>query len=187
MSTKNLAYVSIFAAITAVCAQIFINLPFTPVPVTLQVLAVFLSGALLGSRLGAMSQIVYLLLGAIGIPVFASFSGGFHILVGYTGGYLLSYPIASYLIGKISNLYKGDSPVLKNVTTGFSMVIGLIVIYLLGASQYALVANVSFIKSISVTVIPFIIPDLMKLLVAVALTYPVKNALLKSKLLPASN
>ena len=79
------------AAVTAVTAQITIPLPFSPVPFTLQVLAVILSGLLIGPRYGALSQAIYVLIGAIGVPVFASFSGGLGIVLGPTGGYLLCY------------------------------------------------------------------------------------------------
>src|ERR687889_115461 len=87
------------AAVTAVTAQITIPLPFSPVPFTLQVLAVILSGLLLGPRYGALSQAIYVLIGAIGVPVFAGFSGGLGIVLGPTGGYLLSYPAAAAVAG----------------------------------------------------------------------------------------
>jgi biotin transport system substrate-specific component len=99
LKASTMARVALMAALAAVGAQIAIPLPFSPVPFTLQVPAVILSGLLLGSRHGALSQIVYLLLGAAGAPVFAQFSGGFAHLVGPTGGYLLSYPLAAAVAG----------------------------------------------------------------------------------------
>src|SRR5829696_7645933 len=85
------------AAVTAAAAQI--TIPLSPVPFTLQVLAVILSGLLLGVRHGALAQAVYVLVGAIGVPVFAGFKGGLGILLGPTGGYLISYPIAAAVAG----------------------------------------------------------------------------------------
>jgi biotin transport system substrate-specific component len=85
------------AAVTAVAAQIAIPTP--PVPFTLQVLAVLLSGLLLGTRHGALAQAVYVLVGAIGVPVFAQFSGGLGVVLGPTGGYLVSYPVAAAVAG----------------------------------------------------------------------------------------
>ena len=99
MRAAVMARVALMAALTAVGAQISIPLPFTPVPFTLQVPMVVLSGLLLGVRYGALSQVVYLLLGAIGLPVFAKFSAGLGIILGPTGGYLVSYPFAAAVAG----------------------------------------------------------------------------------------
>src|SRR5215207_3565682 len=88
---------ALMAAVTAVAAQIAI--PLEPVPFTLQVLAVILSGLLLGPRYGALAQAIYVLVGAVGVPVFAQFSGGLGVVLGPTGGYLVSYPIAASVAG----------------------------------------------------------------------------------------
>lgn len=183
MKTKDLILAAMFAALTAVCAQISVPTPFSPVPVTLQVLSVFLSGIILGGRLGAISQLVYLALGAVGVPVFANLSGGAQKLIGVTGGYLLSYPIASYLIGKVSALYKGKSVHSTMVVYGFSMSIGLAIIYLLGSFQFAVLNSMTIQQSLKLTVIPFIIPDLIKLGISIPLAYSVKNTLLKAKVI----
>src|SRR3954467_11245078 len=93
------ASVVLFVALTAAAAQISIPLPFTPVPFTLQPMVVLLGGAALGSRLGMSSQVLYLLLGLAGLPVFAAspvLPQGFGRLLGPTGGYLLSYPFAAF-------------------------------------------------------------------------------------------
>ncbi len=85
--------VALMAAVTAVAAQIAVPIP--PVPFTLQVLAVILSGLLLGPRYGALAQAIYVLVGAVGVPVFAEFSGCMGVVLGPSGGYLVSYPIAA--------------------------------------------------------------------------------------------
>jgi biotin transport system substrate-specific component len=90
---------ALMAAVTAVAAQIAIPLPFSPVPFTLQVLVVILSGLLLGPRHGALAQVVYVLVGAVGVPVFAQFSGGLGVVLGPTGGYILSYPLSAAIAG----------------------------------------------------------------------------------------
>src|SRR3712207_3531477 len=90
---------ALMAAVTAVAAQIAGPLPFSPVPFTLQVLAVMLSGLLLGPRYGALAQAIYVLVGAVGVPVFAQFHGGLGVVLGPTGGYLLSYPLAAAIAG----------------------------------------------------------------------------------------
>lgn len=98
---RGMVFAALFAALTGAVAWFKIPLPFTPVPITLQTLVVLLSGAMLGSYYGALAMIIYLILGAIGLPVFAGGSSGFGALFGPTGGYLLSYPIAAFIIGKM--------------------------------------------------------------------------------------
>ncbi|MBI2653327.1 biotin transporter BioY [Candidatus Woesearchaeota archaeon] len=98
---KGMVFAALFAAFTAAVAWFKIPLPFTPVPITLQTLAVLLSGAMLGSVYGALSMIIYLAVGTLGLPVFAGGSSGIGALLGPTGGYLFSYPLASFVIGKM--------------------------------------------------------------------------------------
>src|SRR3989344_519623 len=96
---KGMVFAALFAALTGAVAWFKIPLPFTPVPITLQTLMVLLSGAMLGPYYGALSMIIYLLLGAIGLPVFAGGSSGVGALLGPSGGYLFSYPVAAFAIG----------------------------------------------------------------------------------------
>lgn len=98
---RGMVFAALFAAMTGAVAWFKIPLPFTPVPITLQTLMVLLSGAMLGSYYGSLAMIIYLILGAIGLPVFAGGSSGFGALFGPTGGYLFSYPIAAFIIGKM--------------------------------------------------------------------------------------
>lgn len=99
LSTKELVICSIFASITAILAQISIPIPFTTVQLTMQMFSVMICGILLGSRLGFLSQVIYLSLGLIGIPVFSQMGGGIGVLVGPTGGFLISFPIVSFIVG----------------------------------------------------------------------------------------
>ena len=98
---KGMVFAALFAALTGAVAWFKIPLPFTPVPITLQTLMVLLSGAMLGAYYGALSMIIYLILGAIGFPVFAGGSSGFVGLFGPSGGYLFSYPVTAFVIGKM--------------------------------------------------------------------------------------
>lgn len=125
---KGMVFAALFAALTAAVAWFKIPLPFTPVPITLQTLAVLLSGAMLGSYYGALSMMIYLALGALGLPVFAGGSSGIGALLGPTGGYLFSYPIASFVIGKMLEK-KNLSKFLKYFS--FFVVILLVVIVFL--------------------------------------------------------
>ncbi|OPJ56028.1 biotin transporter BioY [Alkalithermobacter paradoxus] len=154
MKTKDLILVSLFAAITAIFSQI--SIPIQPVPITFQVLAVALAGAFLGRKHGFLSQVVYLLLGAIGAPVFAGFKGGFNFLIGPTGGYLFAFPIAAYLIGMLSER-KG----IINMFIG--MLLGIISIYTLGMLQLKVVLNLSIQEAFAAGVAPFLVLDIIKM------------------------
>src|SRR3989344_6465707 len=96
---KGMVFAALFAALTGAVAWFKIPLPFTPVPITLQTLMVLLSGAMLGPYYGTLSMIIYLILGVIGLPVFAGGSSGVAALFGPTGGYLFSYPVAAFVVG----------------------------------------------------------------------------------------
>ena len=116
-----------FAAVTAVGAQV--EIPHYPVPYTLQTMFVLLSGALLGKRNGAISQLLYLAAGASGLPVFSQFGFGIGKLLGPTGGYLLAFPVAAFVVGYLQENR-------KNVVTSFvAMIAGLFVIFTLGTVQ----------------------------------------------------
>lgn len=182
MKTRNLLLVSLFVALTAVCAQISIPLP-SGVPITLQILAVFLSGTILGAKLGFVSQLVYILLGVIGIPVFASSTSGLQILLGLTGGYIWSFPIASFIIGFITeNIITNKNPLII-IRYSLSFLLGLITIYILGSLQFYILSNIPYIDTLKLTILPFIIPDLIKIAISVPIALKIKKSLLKANLL----
>ncbi len=104
MKTNEMIKVAIFPAL--IVATIWIQIPMAGAPITLQTLFVLLAGLLLGKKLGFISMVVYLLLGVVGIPVFAGFSAGAGVIAGPTGGFLLSFPIAAYAAGFIKERYK---------------------------------------------------------------------------------
>ena len=132
MSASAITRVALMAAVTAAAAQIAIPIP--PVPFILQVLAVILSGLLLGPRYGALAQAVYVLVGAVGVPVFSEFSGGLGVILGPTGGYLVSYPIAAAVAGLAAPAVAGGvrrRALVLGILWGYA---GLAVIYALGAT-----------------------------------------------------
>ena len=162
--------VALMAAFTAVAAQIAI--PLEPVPFTLQVLAVVLTGLLLGPRYGALAMAIYLLVGAVGVPVFAGFRGGLGVLVGDTGGYLLAYPLAAALAGVAAGAV-ANAPRRRALVVGFLWgSLALAVIYALGATWLAVLAGLSPGAALVAGVLPFVVFDLIKVglanLVAVA-------------------
>ncbi len=153
------------AAVTAVAAQIAI--PIFPVPFTLQVLVVILSGFLLGPRYGALAQVIYVLIGAFGAPVFAEFSGGLGRVLGPTGGYLLSYPIAAAIAGLAA-------PTVAHASRGralsygfFCGCLGLVVIYVTGATWLTVVTDLPLAVVVAQGVLIFVPFDLIKVALAV--------------------
>ena len=156
--------VALMAAVTAVAAQITIPLPL--VPFTFQVLAVVLSGLLLGSRYGALAQVVYLLLGAVGAPVFVGLTGGLGHLIGPTGGYLISYPLAAAVAGLAAGAAV-SAPRRKALLTSFAAgTVGLLLIYALGATWLSVVARLPFLVAVVQGVLPFVVFDLIKVALA---------------------
>ena len=160
---KFLVFSALFAALTAAVSPIKIPLGFTPVPITLQTLVVLLSGAMLGPYYGALAMILYVVVGALGLPVFAGGGSGIGALLGPTGGYLFSF-----FIGKIVEMRKKP----KYMDYVIAMAVGTIIIYALGAAQGMLVTGLSTTAIIIGWVLPFIIGDTIKLLIA---AYIAKN------------
>jgi biotin transport system substrate-specific component len=160
MNIRQMTLVSLFAALTA--AGAFISIPLYPVPITLQNLFTLLAGMTLGSILGGSSQIIYVLLGIIGLPVFADFKAGIGVLFGPTGGYLFGFIIASYIIGKIIELKKEKDIFYYFLAGG----IGIIIIYISGITQLSLVTGIGIKKALMVGVFPFLPGDILKIIAA---------------------
>jgi biotin transport system substrate-specific component len=153
--------------LTAVAAQISIPLPFTPVPFTFQPMVVLVGAAALGSRLGLASQILYLSLGIAGLPVFAAspmLPHGVARLIGPTGGYLMSYPLAAFVAG-----YLAERGLDRHyITASAAMICGLLVVFAGGVLWLAIAVPQThgFANALVTGFYPFILPDLAKLLVA---------------------
>jgi biotin transport system substrate-specific component len=163
---KLIVYAAMMAALTAVGA--FIAIPIGPVPIVLQNFFVFLTGLLLGSRWGAAAIFVYLLAGALGLPVFAGGKGGIGHIFGPTGGYLLGYLPAVFIIGLISE--KGRH---RPVIDTFGLLCGVFVVYACGVPWLKMVTGMPFQKAVAVGMLPFLLGDGLKVLAAL----PVAKAL----------
>lgn len=172
--TTMLILCGIFAAITAICSLITIPLGFTPVPINLGTLAVFLTGGLLGKKYGAISITVYVLLGATGIPVFSGARGGIGVLAGPTGGYIIGYIAAVLIIGLTAEaLTKRRKPQGKAAPAGLmaiSMTAGLLVCYALGTAWFMISTSSPLWTSLVSCVIPFLPGDAVKIAIAALLT-----------------
>ncbi len=161
---------SLMAALTAVGA--YIHVPIGPVPIVLSTLFVLLSGLLLGSRWGLASMCLYLLVGAIGMPVFAGGKGGIAHFLGPTGGYLFGYVLASWLTGFIAERSRGIL-----ILEILSVLMGSLAIYSLGVPWLKMVTHMSWPKTFMVGMIPFLIGDAVKASVALILARAVRPIL----------
>lgn len=155
-----MAYIAVFAVIMAICS--WISIP-AQVPFTLQTFAVFLAFGVLGGKRGTMAVLVYILLGAVGIPVFAGFTGGIGVLMGNTGGYILGFLGSALVMWALEKL-----PGKRSVIQIFSMIAGLLVCYTFGTLWFMIVyagttGKVGLVTVLGWCVIPFIIPDLIKI------------------------
>jgi len=157
---RRMVYAAMFGALTAVSS--FIVIPLQPLPITLQTLFTGLAGVLLGGYTGALSQIIYVLLGIIGLPVFAGGKAGIGTLFGPTGGYLIGFIVGAYVIGKIVEARR--EPGLVWIV--LALVAGNLVIYTCGTIQLSITTHFSLGKSLMVGVVPFLPGDLLKLLTA---------------------
>jgi len=184
MSIEKLRWMvlaSLMAALTAVGA--YIHVPIGPVPIVLSTLFAILSGLLLGSRWGLASMGLYLLVGAIGMPVFAGGKGGFAHFLGPTGGYLFGYVLASWITGFISERSQGSL-----ILDVFAVIIGSLTIYGLGVPWLKMVTQMSWPKTLMVGVVPFLIGDAIKACVVVVLARSVRPILKRQlSLLPMDN
>jgi biotin transport system substrate-specific component len=173
----------IFALLMAISANAFIYLPFSPVPITLQVLTLIFSALMLGGKWAMASQVIYITMGIAGLPVFAGFSGGPAVLAGPTGGYIAGFILAAYITGSIAS-----NSCLKKIFNGngcaaalMASISGILVIYVMGGFHLlGFMHNLSPGRQISdiiasvweMGIRPFIIPDLVKILSAIIILRP---------------
>lgn len=159
MSTRNMILCALFAALTAVFSQIVIPIPFTPIPVNLATLSVVLAGALLGAGAGTVSQLVYLLVGTAGLPVFTRLQGGFAVLAGPTGGYLIGYLAAAFITGLLLSKTKRTL-----VAYFLSIAAGILTPYVFGTAWYMLLTHSPLSAALAQCVLPFLPGDCLKVL-----------------------
>ena len=169
--TASLTLCGLFAAIMAVCSIITVPLGFTPVPINLGTLGVFLAGGILGRKYGTISIAVYVILGAVGIPIFAGFKGGLGVLAGPTGGYIIGYILAAFVVGLIVDFFlKDDLGIGKQyLICVIAMVAGLFVCYLLGTIWFIVSTGTGVWASLVACVFPFLPGDALKIVAATLL------------------
>ena len=174
MRTVDMAYIALFAVVMAVCA--WISIPAS-VPFTLQTFGVFLAVGLLGGKRGALAVLIYLLLGAVGIPVFAGFNGGLGYMLGSTGGYIVGFLLSALVMWGFDAALGRKTWVLA-----VSMVLGLVVCYAFGTAWFMVVyarnsGPIGLMTALGWCVIPYIVPDLVKIALALVLQKVLSQAI----------
>jgi biotin transport system substrate-specific component len=160
---RAITQIALIVAIMCVFAQL--SFYIGPVPITMQTLVIAFTGYFLGMKKGIVAVCVYLLLGAVGAPVFSAFNGGFHILIGYTGGFLWGF--IPYVI------FCG---ILKEKRLGIVLgLIGMLICHLLGVIQYSLISRVNIFASFVVVSLPFLIKDILFTILAYYLAKKVRK------------
>ena len=170
ITTQDICSIAIMTAVTAVMAQISIPMPLG-VPMTMQTFAITLAAVILGSKRGALSIFIYVLLGAIGVPVYANFSGGFQNLVGPTGGFLLSFPIMAFVIGLGMKYRK------KKGMFALFLILGTVLNYVVGVLMFCVITQSSVMAGISACVLPFIPTAIIKAVLASVLGFQIRDRL----------
>lgn len=175
-NTKDMVLASLFAALTAVMAQFSFPIPVLPVPVTLQVFAVCLISAIVKTNISVASQLTYILLGLIGLPVFSGFKSGLPVIMGPTGGFLLSFPIMALTIGIIIHKAKKES----YFTYLFSMLTALFVCYSIGILRMAYVLEMPFLKALATGIGWYLPLDAIKIALAAFIAVRIRSTLTKA-------
>ena len=176
LSVRDLSYIAIGAALLAVCS--WLSIPFT-VPFTLQSFAVCLIAALLGWKRGTLAVLVYMLLGAAGLPVFSGFRGGLGVLLGVTGGYIIGFLLTALAVGWFAERFPG-----RALPLILGMALGMLLCYACGTAWFVIVYTrssgpIGVLSALSLCVFPFLIPDALKCALALVLALRLRPILMK--------
>lgn len=169
LSIQDMCMIGMFTAIIVIMAQISIPMPMG-VPMTMQTFAITLAAIVMGAKNSTIASLIYVLLGAIGVPVFASFSGGVGIVVGATGGFIMTFPIMALIIGLGADFYRKNKAWLI-----VGILVGTVVNYIGGTLWYCFVTGNGFMAGIAGCVLPFIPTAVIKAVLAVIVGLPVRT------------
>lgn len=169
---KTITSVGLMTALICVLGPLSIPLPFSPVPISLGTLAIYFAVYVVGMRRGALSCLIYLLLGFVGLPVFSSFTSGPGKLLGPTGGYLIGYIFLAFICGAVIEKWP------RNIYLHFAgMIAATAVFYLFGTVWLSYQAGLSFPAALAAGVLPFIPGDLAKIVIAILLGSQIKQTI----------
>ena len=178
---KSLTFTAMMAALCCIIGPL--SIPLGEVPVSLQVLAVYLCVFALGMKLGTISVGLYLLLGFLGLPVFAGYSGGIKSLLGPTGGYIVGFAFTAFVMGFVMEHIRVENKAAKVAVQILAMVCGLAVCYLFGTLWFMYVMKMGLVESLTLCVMPFLLFDAIKMVMAVIMGNALRAALSKANLM----
>ncbi|MDI3480501.1 MAG: biotin transport system substrate-specific component [Tepidanaerobacteraceae bacterium] len=170
IQTREIPFIGLFAALTAVLS--YIEIPLPVVPITAQTLGVMLAGSLLSPIPAFLSMVLFLLLGVIGLPVYAGGASGIGTIFGPTGGFLLSWPVAVFVMAHLMKRFK---PSFRNVFI-INIVGGILVVYGIGVPYLARIAHLNFTSALTVGALPFIPGDLAKAFISTTVSLAIRKA-----------
>ncbi len=186
---KDTIYIAVFAAIIAVMAQLAIPMP-SGVPMTLQTLAVPLAGIVLGAKRGTLATLLYVLLGFVGVPVFAGFTGGPGIVLGVTGGFIVSFPLMAWLAGmgmRFADRLRDHGRHAAGWGAVYAgLVSGAVINYIVGMVWFAVATKGSLKEAFLLCVVPFLPTALIKIIVAGTLGVLLRSVLVRAHVLELS-
>ena len=171
---KNISLIALFSAIIVICSLITIP---SAIPFTLQTFAIFLCLNVLGAKKGVVSILIYIFLGVVGLPVFSGFNGGIGALLNVTGGYIIGFIFSALVFWVVTSLFNKKPRKMVNLIASF---MGLIVCYIFGTLWYILLFikngdTISFTSALTICVLPFIIPDILKILLALSISEKIRK------------
>lgn len=178
LNTGNLTWIGLMTAVLCVLGPWAITLPISPVPLSLCTLGIYFAAILLGGKFGTISVLLYLLLGLVGVPVFTGFTGGPAKVFGPTGGYLLGYIFMALICGFVTERFAG-----KFVFRFLGMFLGTFVCYLLGTFWLAFQLDISPCEALVIGVLPYLIGDFIKILLATTAGEKLRKSLMRAGLL----
>lgn len=167
-----MAVIGILAAVICVFAPF--SLPVGAVPISLATFAIYVAASTVNYKFATASVIIYIMIGAAGLPVFSSFTGGFQCLAGMTGGYIIGYIPCAFIIGILTDKFEN-----KKFIYPLSMISGTAACYIFGTLWYMLQAECNFASAVTVCVIPFLIGDAAKITAASCIAFPLRKRLRK--------
>ena len=177
LTTQDLVLCAFCAAVTCILAPLSVPLA-GEVPISLATFAVLLSGILLGAKLGGLSQLIYVLLGSVGVPVFAGWTGGIGITLGVTGGYIIGYIPMAFVAGLLYHKFGRNEPgARKYIVMFISMALATAVLYIIGTAWFMVQTQMTLAASLAACVIPFLPGDLIKIIAVMLVAPPIEVAL----------
>lgn len=172
LSTRQMALAALMTAVLCIVAPFSLPLPFSPVPISFATFILYLDAYVLGSRLGTISCVLYLLLGFAGLPVFSGFSGGIGRLLGPTGGYMIGYVFLIFIGGFVIEISDG-----KKLYAALGLISGTIITYAFGTAWLASQMDLTFIQGLAAGVFPYLPGDAVKIIAAMIIGPVLKSRL----------